>query len=77
MIKQNWRIQDGAKNYFEMIRGLKRTLTSRDFKIVQDVFQNNSYFAHPEMVLLCAMFDKDLSFRQKALTYIICDRKRI
>jgi hypothetical protein len=55
-IKQHSSCFDGAKNFFFMMK-LCYELGPNDWNIVEKVFKNNSYFAHPENILLAAIDD--------------------
>ena len=75
-ICENWRLQDGAKCYFQGIALASKCLEKTEINIFKTSFQWNSYMAHPEFVLLAGLFDPDLRIRQKAVDYILLDRKR-
>ena len=75
-VKTNRRLQDGAKNFFFSIQLAKQCLIGKEVAIFKKVFQNNSYFAHPEAILLAALFDNNLDNRAKAVDMINADRAR-
>lgn len=74
MIKKNWRLQDGAKNIFEMIKSARSFLNQREFKLFKESISRNGYMAHPEIIHLAALYDKDLKVRKKVVNRIILDR---
>ena len=75
-IRHKPNVTEGAKHLFKQLCLARDCLIPKEFKIFREVFENNCYFAHPEAILLTAMFDNDLSIRQKALKYILEARKR-
>jgi hypothetical protein len=68
--------QDGAKNFFFLMKQCQQ-LNKQDQDIVFPVLQNNSYFAHPENVLIAAVSDDDLNVRRQAVEIIISSRQRV
>ena len=55
-IKVNWKCVDGPKNLFKLIH-CTQGLPAKVCDIVKPVIQNNSFFAHPENVLLSMITD--------------------
>ena len=52
-------------------------LNKRDQDIVPPVLQNNSYFAHSELLLIAAICDNDLDVRRQAVEIIMSSRQRV
>jgi hypothetical protein len=73
-IKLHCSCLDGAKNFFYIMQ-LTNQLDHSDRQVIQSVLQNNCYFAHPENILLAAVFDDDQSIRQAACDKIIQARQ--
>lgn len=67
-IKSHPTCQEGAKNFFFML-SLFQKLDECDQAVVAPVLQNNSYFCHPENILLAAVGDEEENVRRFA-----CDR---
>lgn len=61
-IKSHPTCQDGAKDLFFMLT-LYQKLDKTDQSVVHSVLQNNSYFCHPENILLAAIGDEDENIR--------------
>jgi len=72
-IKKHNKCQDGAKNFFYLLQ-LCQQLPDEHKNIVLPVLQNNSYFCHPENILLAAVADNDVCIRQQAAQHIISAR---
>ena len=69
-IKADWHIINGAR-LFHLTHKLAKLSTGKDdYKIVSKYIDVNSYFGHPENVLLAAVFDPDLKIREKAVQCI-------
>lgn len=62
-IKSHPSCADGAKNFFYLMKQCHE-LGAEDWKILEPVLQNNSYFAHCENVLLSGVCDNDDSVRR-------------
>ena len=75
-IKCNSGCQDGAKNFFFLIKQCQQ-LNKQDQGVVFPVLLNNCYFAHPENVLIAAVSDDDLDVRRQAVEIIISSRQRV
>ena len=75
-IRHQPNVTNGAKHLFKQLSLARDCLIPKEFKVFREVFENNCYFAHPEAILLSAMFDDDLKIRQKALKFILEARKR-
>ena len=69
-IKQKPSCKDGARHVFMMIKN-SRYLTDELKAIVDPVIQRNSYFAHPENLLLSMMTDERPRIRELALRRIL------
>jgi hypothetical protein len=75
-IKQQSSCFDGARNfYFLMIS--YHELGTDDWNIVESVFLNNNYYAHPENILLSALSDENEDIRKFALDKVIQARDSI
>lgn len=73
-IKSHPSCQDGAKNFFFMLT-LYKKLDKTDQSVVHSVLQNNSYFCHPENILLAAIGDEDENIRKIACEKMMEARK--
>ena len=73
-IKQNWHITQGPKNFFFALDLARSCLLKKEFAVAKKIFQINSYFAHPEAILLSALSDSDLNVRAWSADYILKDR---
>lgn len=69
-IKKHKSSQDGAKNFFFLLQQC-HLLSEDDQDIIFPVLQNNSYFAHPESILIAAVADDDADIRKQATQRII------
>ena len=74
LVKQYNHAIYGARLFFEMILLAKSCLNCDDFKIVKKVLEDNSYFAHPENILLSMVFDENRNVRKKGAEKIIESR---
>lgn len=74
IIKQNGKCKDDAVNLWRSIKYL-RYLPIEETKIVDVVIDRNSYFAHPENVLIAMLFDKDKNVRKLTAERILAVRK--
>ena len=72
-IKSHPTCQDGAKNFFFMV-SLYQKLDIADQTVVASVLQNNSYFCHPENILLAAIGDENENIRKFASEKILLAR---
>lgn len=70
LIKCQWSCKYGAKHLFHMIKS-SRYLPSEIKKIVDPVIQRNSYFGHPENVLLAMLADDRKHIRELSLRRIL------
>ena len=75
-IRKRFRVTDGSKLLFEQLQLAKDVLQPSHMTVFKEVFKNNCYFAHPENMLLCMMFDEDEEIKKKALKLILDARKR-
>lgn len=66
---------EGPKHLFRLVQ-YTRTHTPEVLKCVKTCVANNSFFAHPKMMLLCMIADADKKVRQIAYSKIIECRKR-
>lgn len=65
---------DGPKHLLEMIKR-SRYLPEEILKIIDPVIERNSYFAHPENILLCMLNDERLHIRELSLRRILKSRE--
>lgn len=72
-IKTNSSCLNGATNFYLLIKWCYE-LGNIDWEIVEPVLQNNSYFAHPENILLAAIADNTDDYRFFALQRILTAR---
>ena len=72
-IKNKPHCQSGALHLFNMLQ-LSRELDSRMKDIMTKVLQENSYFAHPENIIIACLADSRVKIREKAVTYILTAR---
>ena len=73
---KNWRLQDGAKCFWYGLMLATNVFEGKEITIYKETAKNNSYFAHPEWILLAGLCDQDQQIRQKAVNYILLDRQR-
>ena len=59
-----------------MLQSANKCLNKKELAVVHHYLQNNSYFAHPESILLWALFSDNFAHREKALSYIVAYRSR-
>lgn len=64
---------DGPKHLLKMVKR-SRYLPENILKIIDPVIQRNSFFAHPENLLLCMLNDERLSIRELGLRRILKSR---
>ena len=71
-IKTDWHCTDGAKNLHLTQKLAKQSLTGRedDYNTVLGYIAINSYYGHPENVLLSAVFYHDQNVPEKAVRQI-------
>ena len=70
LIRIHWQCTDGSKLYFESLNRAKEVLTSDELEVFIKVFRDNSFWGHPEQVLLCSMTDPDKKIRLWAFKII-------
>jgi len=68
-IKKNWKCSDGPGNALHSVQLLK-SLRPEIAAMVQPVIQRNSYWCHPEAVLLAMAAGQDQATRERAVTQI-------
>lgn len=73
-IKIHSSVVDGPRNLFKLI-SLSRYLPDNLKQIVDPVIQRNSFFAHPENILLCMLADPNEKIRKTAHQHILSARK--
>ena len=74
LIKNNPHCQSGALHIFSMLE-LSRDLCTDSQRIVQKVLQDNSYFAHPENLIIACLADPREEIRRKGMQYIMAARR--
>lgn len=65
-IKSHPSCTDGARNFFFIMQACRQLDDSRLCEAVERVLKRNSYFAHPENILLAALTDIDCDIRRDA-----------
>lgn len=68
--------QDGAKNFHFMVSQYQK-LSPEDQNIISPVLLNNSYFCHPENLLLAGVADERETIRRFSCQQILQARKKI
>ena len=68
--KQHTRITDGPKHLFNQIK-LTKVLKDPVLSIVRENISQNAYWAHPEVLLLAMLADKDTVTRSKAVDRVL------
>ena len=76
MVKNDPHIQSGARHLYNML-DLSRDLCPGSQKIVEKVLQDNSYFAHPENLVIACLADPREEIRRKAVLYIMAARRNV
>ena len=72
-IKQNYLIQDGAKNFCDAVQMARNCLNDDEWKVAKKVYERNSYYAHPEAILLGMICDE---FHREAAADLIIKARR-
>lgn len=73
-IKSNYSVKDGAKHVWSTIS--RSRYLPQDLKnVVDGVISRNSFFAHPENLLLCMLMDERSHIRELAAQHIIKSRE--
>jgi len=75
-VKQYSSCVDGARNFFYLMKRCYE-LGHGDLEIVEPVLQNNSYFAHPENIILAGLTDDDDCNRKFVCVKLIEARKNV
>ena len=76
-IKKFWHVRNGATNFFSITqRYLNCGLIKDELAIAKKHLQINGFMAHPESILLSAVFDPDLNVRHWAVLLILEARER-
>ncbi len=75
-IKTNWDISCAPKNFHSLVSLATSFLTQEEKKVVEPVLVNNSYYAHPENVLLAALTDPSEAVRTSAAQKFVAARDR-
>ena len=74
-IKRNWTFQNGPKNVHKSVV-LLCNLHPDLANVVKPVIQRNSYWTHPEALLLAMLTDESLPSRERALSAVLQCRLR-
>ena len=74
-IKPHPKIEDGARNFFKLIK-LASLLRCNERAIIHRVLLSNSFFAHHENILLSMLTDKNPDIRKWAIQIILSIRKK-
>ena len=73
MIKKNWQVSHGSRNYFKAILLTRNLLKEHHpiyYNVAEKVFKDNGYFSHPENILLSMVTDENVEVRKKAICVI-------
>ena len=54
----------------------KAYLKPDEVPVVSKVLLQNSFFCHPENIILAGLVDEDINVRRKAVQYILADREQ-
>ena len=73
-IKQKNYITHGSRHFFNLVKRNLEFAFDEIVPIVKKVINNNSYFAHPENVLLAMLGDEDASIRFRAVDKVLSIR---
>jgi hypothetical protein len=73
-IKNKPHCQSGALHFYKMIE-LSRELGPESQATVQKVLQDNSFWAHPENIIIACLADPHEEIRRKAVLYIMAARR--
>jgi hypothetical protein len=76
-IKSHPRACDGAINFFFLLRTCRELNDDQMRDCVTKVLSRNSYFAHPENILITAVDDSDYVVRRDAVDKIVCARQNV
>ena len=76
-IKKFWHVKYGATNFFSISQRYQNCgLNKVELALVRKHLQISGYMAHPESILLSAVFDPDENVRHWAVKLILSDRER-
>ncbi|QQP39125.1 Uncharacterized protein FKW44_019910 [Caligus rogercresseyi] len=75
-IKRKPHIKYASHHYFFALHQGRQHLTKEERDVVESSFKINSFSAHPEVILLGALFDPDKNTRRTAVDIIIKDREK-
>uniref|UniRef100_A0A0K2TBJ3 Uncharacterized protein n=1 Tax=Lepeophtheirus salmonis TaxID=72036 RepID=A0A0K2TBJ3_LEPSM len=73
-IKKNHHVRYASQHYFCALHQEHQHLTKEERDVVANSFKVNSFDAHPEAILLGALFDSDKNTRRTAVNIIMKDR---
>ncbi|KAL5252354.1 hypothetical protein ACHWQZ_G015204 [Mnemiopsis leidyi] len=69
LIKLSPRIEHGATNFLKFLElNDAAELTSKERKVVKKKIYNNSYFGHPEAIIIAALGHEDRGIRERGVT---------
>ena len=63
LIRIHWQCTNGSKLYFESLKRARSVLNTNEMEVFMKVWRDNSFWGHPEQVLLCAVTDPDEKIR--------------
>ena len=63
-------IQDGSKNFYYLVELTQDLPDAADRETAQKVLQRNSFWAHPENLVVSMMGDKDKEVRREAVNWV-------
>ena len=75
-IKHKSSVSSGSQNLFNMLTRVKNFPDKKVSKIAVEVVRRNSFFAHPENVILGMLASPDSRIREKGITHILCLREK-
>ena len=63
-------IQDGSRNFYYLVELTHDLPEATDCQTAQEVLNRNSFWAHPENIVLSMMGDEDREIRRQAVTWV-------
>ena len=63
-------IQDGSKNFYYLVELARDLPEAADRETAQEVLQRNSFWAHPENIVVSMMGDEDKEVRREAVNWV-------
>ena len=75
-IKRHPHVCFGSKHFFDSIKFARDCMNAEEFKVAERYIKINSFWAHPESILLGAMWDDNLANRKRAVQIVIKVRSK-